>query len=548
MPQKKRNPEVSALWCKLFKLLPGYDPIKTSEDCLWDIKAADTVIDWIEHICLHVKGEKGGEPFLLEPWQKAAVGALFGWKRPDGTRRYREMFFYVPRKNGKTVLAATIALFVLTMDNERGMEIYSAAADHAQASLVYAHAAGMVAQKEALSQRLKVYKTTKTIVAENTFSSYKVISAEANTKHGFNSQLVIVDETHAQPDRELVDVLTTSTGARRQPLILHTTTSDFDRPSICNEKLDYAEKVRDGIIKDKAFLPILYIADEERWQDEKEWKRCNPNLGVSKSLDYMRREFQRAMETPAYENTFKRLELNIKTRVATKWLDLGAWDKGAEPIDVEALRGRTCYGGLDLGSTSDLTSLCLLFPEEVGYQALWYHWCPKDTAHRRKNRDRVDYLQWAAENLIELTPGNETDYRLIRNRIQAIADRYGMIEIAVDRLFQGAQLCQDLVDDMGEDHVIPFGMGYYSMAAPTQELERLVNRGELQHGGNALVRWMVSNTIVREDPAGNLKPDKSKSAEKIDGVVSCLMALGRAMIGAQAAGPSVYETRGLRTV
>jgi phage terminase large subunit-like protein len=532
-------------WRDLFSLLPDYDPIATAPPGYYfDEPAALHVLEWIPGVLKHVKGARGGQPFILEPWQEAFVACLFGWKQPDGTRRYRELFEYVPRKNGKTPVSAAIALYILTNDDEPGIEAYSAAADRDQAALVYAHAEGMVAQEPTLTKRLKIYKATKSIVCEETFSVYKVISAIANTKHGYNSHLVIIDETHAQPDRELVDVLTTSTGGRRQPLILHTTTADFERPSICNEKLDYATRVRDGFIRDPAFLPVIYEGNAEKWDDEAEWKRVNPNLGVSKSWDYMRREYVRAKETPSYEHTFKRLDLNIKTQIQVKWLDIHKWDACQGDVSRQSLARQTCFGGLDLGSTSDLTALCLVFPHEVGYAALWWFWVPEQTAHLRRNRDRIDYLGWAAQGWIELTPGNETDYRHIRTRINAIGDDYGIQELAVDRLFQGAQLCQDLVDDFGEDWVVPFGQGFYSMAAPTKELEVLVNRGELQHDGNPVARWNAGNCVVEMDAAGNIKPSKRRSAEKIDGMVSLLMGLGRAMVREQPK-KSVYEERGL---
>jgi phage terminase large subunit-like protein len=280
--KRKTQKPISSEWVKRFELIPGYDPVATAGDSIWDESDATHVINWIEGICQHVKGERGGEVVKLESWQEAVIGCLFGWKRPDGTRRYREMFFFVPRKNGKTFLSATIVLYVLCNDQESGMEIYSAAADREQAALVYAHAEGMVLQEPELAKRLKIYKTSKSIVNEATFDSYKVISAEAKTKHGFNTHLAIIDETHAQPNRELVDVINTSTSARRQPLIIHATTSDYEHPSICNEKLDYAQKVRDRVIDDSAFLPVLYEAEEEKWEEPQRMVARQPEYGCFK--------------------------------------------------------------------------------------------------------------------------------------------------------------------------------------------------------------------------------------------------------------------------
>jgi len=263
------------------KLIPGYDPEATGGDYTFNEDRA-RIACWFFHQCLkHVKGAKAGTALLLEPWQRAIVGNLFGWYRRDGTRRYREAFVFVPRKNGKTTLAAGIMLYMMFMDGEPGAELYSAAADREQATLVYEQAKGMVLADPDFSRMCKIYSTAKCIYDEKTNSSYKAVSAEANTKHGYNSHCVIIDELHAHKDRELVDVLITSTGSRTQPLVLHVTTSDYQRESICNEKYEYACQVRDGIIDDPSFLPVIYEASiDDDWKDPEIWAKANPNLGV----------------------------------------------------------------------------------------------------------------------------------------------------------------------------------------------------------------------------------------------------------------------------
>ncbi len=529
---------------EIIRLVPGYDPAATAGDCRFEPEAALRAIGFFEDCLVHIKGKWAGQPFLLEPWQKAILANLFGWKRPDGTRRYREAFIFVPRKNGKSLLAAGICCYMLFCDDEWGAEIYSAAAERDQAALVFEVAKQMVRAEPVLAEVARIY--TKSITIEQRGSSYKAISADASTKHGYNTHCAVIDELHAQRNRELVDVLATSTGARAQPLIVHITTSDFERISICNEKHGYASKVRDGIIEDPAFLPVIYEATrDDDWTDPATWRKANPNLGVSISEDYLAQECKRAQESPAFENTFKRLHLNIRTEQDVRWLSMERWDRCGGDVRPDWLVGERCWGGLDLGATADLTSLCLLFPDEKaeGYKALWWFWAPRDNAERRERRDRVPYLAWEKQGFLELTDGEETDYRVIRRRVGEIVERYRIVDLAVDRLFQGAELCQNLADDGIE--VVPFGQGFMSMAAPAAEFERLVNRGELRHGDNPVMRWMASNATVRMDPAGNIKPDKQRSREKIDGVVAAVMALGRAIVREEEV-KSVYQTRGVR--
>jgi len=523
---------VSSRLDEIAGLIPGYDPAERAGDCTFDEAAADRVLGFFGEILHHVKGKAAGNTFALEPWERAIVANLYGWKRPDGTRRYREAFIYVPRKNGKTTLVAGLALYMLTADGEPGSEVYSAAADRDQASIVFDVAKGMVLSEPELRSRCRVYPSFKSIQVDDSMSFYRAVSAESGTKHGLNPHLIIVDELHAQKRRDLVDTLMTSLGARDQPLAIFITTADFDRESICNEKHDYAKKVRDGIIDDQSFLPVLYEADkDDDWQDEAVWRRVNPNLGVSISVDYLQRECARAIEQPTYENTFKRLHLNIQTEQDVRWLILDRWDKCGGPLDRDQYKGRQCIGGLDIGSTSDLTALCLLFdaPEDrAGYDLLWWFWTPRAGAEQRERRDRVPYLTWARQGWLELTDGDETDYEHIRRRVNEIADDYPIGELAADRLFQGAQLVQSLAGD--GFNVVPFGQGYMSMAAPTVEFEKLVNRAELRHGDNPVMRWMASNVSVEMDAAGNIKPSKRKSTEKIDGVVAAIMAIGRALV------------------
>lgn len=518
---------IPAKWKKLFKLLPGYDPIATAGDCTFDAKVADRVCAFFPEYMTHIEGEFSGKPFELQKWQQALIGCAFGWKRPNGLRRYREVFQYVPRKNGKTTMIGALINLVAFCDQEPGAQIYSAAADREQAALVYRQTKGMIHNKPELEGLVQVYTSYKSISYPDNIV-YKALSADAETKHGYNTHFCVIDELHAQPNRDLVDVLTTSTGSRRQPLIWYITTSDFDRESICNEKLDYAKKVQAGIIEDSSFLPCVFEAsNDDNWESPKVWKKANPNYGISISEEYLRRECQRAKDMPTYLNTFKRLHLNIKTTSDVAWLTMDKWDKCGEKFDPSTLEGRECFAGLDLSTTTDVSSFVLVFPprtEAEGVYILPFFWIPGDSAERREKRDRVPYITWARDGLMTMTEGNVVDYRVLRRQINELAERFNIREIAADR-WNATQLLTDLMDDGHE--VIQYGQGYRDMSAPTKDLEALVMSGRLRHGGNKVLRWMASNVMLETDAAGNIKPSKKKSSEKIDGIVSTVMALGR---------------------
>jgi phage terminase large subunit-like protein len=550
-------------WPALLKSLPGYDPFATADGCWFDEKAAQLALDFFEDEqdgCLrHVEGALAGQRFRLEDWQRAFLGNLFGWKRTDGTgrtvRRYREALLYVPRKNGKTPLVAGLALFTLFCDGEAGAQCYVAAGDREQAGMLFRQARGMVEQDGALEARCRIYGGTaaggqsRSIVCEDVGSYLRVISADANTKHGGNTHLAVIDELHVQRDRDLYDVLRTSMASqnRPQPLLVCVTTADFMRDSLCNSVYDYACKVRDGVIKDPTFLPCIYeAAKDEPWDDPATWRKANPNLGVSVSLDYMAAECAKAKEVPAQENAYRRLHLNQRTEQDVRAIPMDKWracSQVSDPVKwraatLNAFARRTCFGGLDLGSTSDLCALALLFPPECHAERMadlterWtvlpFFWVPRETARQRARRDRVDYPLWIKQGFIFETEGDVTDYAKVRLDVGKLADEYGIQELAVDRVFQGAQLCTELMAD-GLD-VIAFGQGFLSMAAPVKRLLELIVSGELEHGNNPVLTWMAANAASEIDPAGNQKFSKKKSTEKIDGMVALAMALGRAMV------------------
>ena len=467
----------------------------------------------------HAKGELGGKPFVLERWQQEYVRRLF--ESRDGVRKVRTSLLAIPRKNGKSSLCAGIALKLL-LENEPGAEVYSCAADRDQARLVFEMAKVCVEQNASLRSRLKVYRNS--IVREETHSFYKALSAEAFTKHGLNAHGVIFDELHAQPDRELVDVMQTSMGAQRQPMLVYITTAGYDRKSVCWEMWKYAEAVASGAVKDESFLPAIYAAaPEDDWRSEATWRKANPNLGVSVKLDYIERECARAVEMPSYENTFRQLHLNQWTEQDTRWLRMDHWAQGNVACPA-TLAGRECWGGLDLATVYDTTALVLLFPLEDG--TFWvepHFWIPEENMRERVRRDKVQYDVWAKQGHLHLTPGNVTDFDQVRADINELAKKYAIRELAIDR-WNATQLANQLQGD--GVNVLGYGQGYGSMSGPAKVLESLVVSGKLLHGGHPVLAWQAGNVAIQHDHNGNIKPSKAKSNERIDGIVSLVMALG----------------------
>ncbi len=513
-------------------------------------------IDFIEFL-KHSKGEWYGQDFKLMSWQKKIIRKVFGTLNKDGTRQYRIAYIEIPRKNGKTEIGAAIALYLLIDDKEYGAEIYSAAGDRDQATLVYNAAAPMVRQSSALDRRCKIIDSVKRIVVYSTNSFYRVLSAEHKTKHGVNAHGVIFDELHVQPNRDLWDTLTTSGGTRSQPLVVAITTAGYDRNSICWQLHEYALKVSKGIVKDPTFYSKIYAADEnDDWEDEKTWFKANPALdnpsnkrysasaaAPFRSLKEMRDLYNKAKEMPALQNTFKRLYLNIWTSQETRWMDIKKWDATAGSVVEENLKGMKCFGGLDLSSISDITAFVLVFLQEGILKVLPYFFIPEDNMEERIKKDRVPYDVWVREGYIYKTPGNIIDYSFIEAKIDKCAKIFDILEIGYDP-WNASMLTQRLADNGME--MIEIRQGMKSLAAPTKQLETLILQKKIHHNANPVLRWMFDNIMVKQDAAGNLKPDKEKSNEKIDGIVALIMAVDRAMRNLDT--ESVYEDRGVITI
>ena len=488
--------------------------------------SANKVITFIEKGLVHTKGELANKPFILEEWQKNIISKLFGWKhKKTGLRKYRTLYLEVPRKNGKSTLIAGLSLYLLFADGEAGAEIYAAAAERKQAGIIHHQAKEMIEASPILTKHCKIFRDSVTF--KNSF--YRVISADAGTKHGFNAHAILIDELHAQKTRELFDVLTTSTGARRQPLTILITTAGYDKNSICGQMNNYSKKLLSNKIKDETFLPVIYSADkEDDWKKESTWKKANPNLDISVKKDYLKEMLNRAKNSPSFENTFKRLHLSIWTTTESLWIKQEVWDScNLFLVDTKKLKGKKCWAGLDLSSSIDISALVLIFPNEDGerFEVLPYFWIPKDNALERSRKDGVDYDLWIQQGLITATEGNVIDYKYIRKQIQDILTDYQIQNLAFDR-WGANQLVLDLQDDGCP--LEPFGQGFASMSNPTKCLETLLLGKKINHGNNKVLNWMSGNCQTSQDPAGNIKLEKKKSGRgnKIDGIVALVMALG----------------------
>ena len=506
---------------------------------------ADRAVAFINSL-KHTKGVWYGKNFELLPWQDKIVRDIFGTIKPNGYRQYNTAYVEIPKKQGKSELAAAIALYLTCGDGEYGAEVYGCAADRQQASIVFDVAVEMINQCPALKKRCKILASQKRIVYLPLKSFYQVLSAESYTKHGLNVHGVIFDELHAQPNRALYDVMLTGSGdARKQPLYFLITTAGTDRNSICWEVHQKAEDVIKGKKNDPTFYPVIYgIKDDDDWTDEKNWYKANPSLDITVDIEKIRAAFNNAKENPAEENLFRQLRLNQWVKQSVRWMPMDKWNLCSFPVDKERLKGRLCYGGLDLSSTTDITAFVLVFPpedEDGKYEVLPFFWLPEETLELRVRRDHVPYDTWKAKGLIMTTEGNVVHYGFIEKFIEELGTQYNIKEIAYDR-WGAVQMVQNL-EGMGFT-IVPFGQGYKDMSPPSKELMKLVLEKKIAHGGNEVLEWMVDNIYIKTDPAGNIKPDKEKSTEKIDGAIALIMALDRA-IRHNGQPESIYNQRGI---
>lgn len=531
---------------------------------VWDADAAGHALAFFGHL-RHSTGEWANQPFTLQAWQTFVIGSMFGWMRTDGTRRFRTAYVEVARKNGKSAMLAGTALYALVADGEPGAQVYAAATTRDQARIVFGEAERMVDASPALRARLT--RTVNNLAVLPTSSWFRPLSADASKMDGLNVHFAAVDELHEHPGPDIIQKLNTATGARRQPIIFEITTAGHDRHSVCRQHHEFSVKALEGIkpheAADSWFAYIAALDEGDDWADPEVWIKANPSLGVTVKADDLRRQIDEAREMPAQQNAIRRLRLNEWTEQATRWLDMTVWAEGGAPLDtnwrevnsdLEALEnrlsGKKCYGGLDLARVNDLSAFVLLFPpthdSTLGtiaeqWIALARFWVPEEDISRRARRDRVPYDVWRSQGFLFATPGNATDFAYIEQEIIALAGRFDIRDIGYDRTFAG-----EIVTNLQENglELVQFGQGFLSLTAPTAELERLVISRALWHGGHPVLRWNASNVAVRHDPAGNIKPDKERSRERIDGISALVNALGRALGGQD--GGSIYgDGRGL---
>lgn len=532
---------------------------------LWFDETAAKIAIAFYSVLRHWKGEWAGTPVHLEPCQQFWIWSLFGWKRDDGTRRFQTAYLEVARKNGKTTWAAGVGLFLGFVDGESGAEIYSAATKKDQAKIVHNDATQMVNRSPQLKQKIKSYRNNLHEISSG--SKFEPLASDTDSLDGLNAHGIIADELHAWRGNALWGVLKTSTGSRRQPLMMAITTAGVDQQGICYQQREYVAQILKGIIVDDDFWGIIYTLDkkldwpdlqvrgegesdpnqafEDDWEDEDCWVKANPLLGVSKKWRTMRNEAREAKNKPAELNNFLRWQLNIWTQAVTRWVNPIKWvECGDLTVDADELVGRTCYAGLDLSEVYDLTALQLVFPpveEDEPYKVLCFFWLPEDNMYERVRKASIPYDVWARMGFIELTPGNVVDYDFILAKLGDLAEKYDIRECGFDR-WGAAMVTQHMQEMFGNEWVVPIGQGFASMSPPMKELGKLISSTQIAHGNNPVLTWMADNLVAREDPAGNIKPDKEKSREKIDGMVALIMGIDRAT---RHGGVSKYENEEL---
>jgi phage terminase large subunit-like protein len=504
------------------------DELAIEEGCHFDPASGERVTKFLEIGCRQSKGEWAGKPLELIPWQRDFIMRLYGWRRADGTRRYRTFYLEIPKKNGKSTLLSGLALYHLIADDEPGAEVYTNAYDLSQARIIFDESANMVRSSPQLTKRLEVIPSAKRIIYPEKASKFQALSADVPSKDGVSASFTIFDELHRQRTPAMWDIFEFAGAARRQPLLGAITTAGYDRNSICYRQHEYTKKVNAGLVPDTAHLGVIYGADQaEDWSDPEVWKRVNPSMGYTLKLEDFEREVAKAKESPEKLNNFLRLRLNIWTNAAERFLSREKWDAcGVAIVDHESFEGAICYGGLDLASTTDIAALVLVFPDIDGnYEVLCRFWAPEEGAAKREEKDKVPYLTWARQGFLTLTPGDVIDYDYIRSEINDLAGKYDLRKLFADP-YNATQLGVQLQGDG-----IPIEMirqGFLSLSPPTKELERLVIGKRLKHGNNPVLNTHADNAVAVKDQAGNIKLSREKSTEKIDGMAALVNAIAAA--------------------
>lgn len=534
---------------------------------LWfDVEAATEAIEFFEEFLCLAGGDFEGRPFLLQPWQAFIVGSLFGWKCEDGSRRFRVAYIEIGKGSGKSPLAAGIGLYMLIADGEARAEVYAAATKKDQAMILFRDAIAMVDQSPALAGRLVKSGAPGrewNLAHLDSGSFFRPISSD-DGQSGPRPHCGLIDEVHEHKTPHVVDMMRAGTKGRTQALILEITNSGHDRDSVCWQHHEQSAQVLAGVLPSDSWFAYVCQLDVcepcreagktapvegcdacDDWRDPAVWIKANPNLGVSIQPKYLRELVDEARGMPSRQLAVKRLNFCTWTETENKWIGLGLWDACAGAVDAEALRGRPCYGGLDLSSTTDLTSLVLLFPPleaDETIDVLAWFWCPEVGVRMRSEVDRVPYTLWVQQGLIEATPGDVIDYGFIRERARAVAQLYELQETGFDP-HNALQLVNDLAGDGLTMAQVPQRFAVLSPA--TKELERLIRSRRIRHDGHPILRWNVSNAAARQDAQGNVMLVKPNRKARIDGAAAMVDAIDRMTRNAGEHGPSVYEQRGL---
>jgi phage terminase large subunit-like protein len=515
--------------------------------CHFSSASAEHVATFFRQFLRHSKGEWAGRSFELLPWQwEDVIAPLFGWLRASGVRRYSKAYVEIPKKNGKSTLAAAIGLYMLAGDNEEGAEVYSTATDRRQAGIVHDEAIRMVDASPELSAALEINRSSFNIAYPETKSFYRALAATPAGQEGLNAHCIIADELHVWYGRASWDALRYAFRARRQGLLFAITTAGTDPTSVCREQHDYSKAVAAGTVSDDRQFSYIRAADpKDDWSDPEVWKKANPSLGTIIRLDDLAADYREAEKTPSAQAAFKRYSLNLWSTSSTPWIDIAKWRECAAAFTEADLEGQTCYAGLDLALKRDTTAIALVFPWESKpggewrYRLLTYFFLPEDTAERQ--RTLIPWREWAEKGHIILTPGNVADFAFIRQFIVELAGRFNLRSLAFDRMF-AHQMSLQLKDDDGID-CLEFPQTIMAFAEPTATLERLILARDIEHNSNAVMDWQMGNVNVRRDANNNMRPVKPPDGEikKIDGPVAAIMGLLLAMRGEA---PSAYETPG----
>ncbi len=500
----------------------------------------------------HVDGEFVGQPVVLQPWQQFVLAMVFGWRQTaNGYRRFRTVYLSVARKNGKSTMIGGVGLYLLDADNESSARVYAVATKREQAMEIWEGALKLMQKSPALKKRIRHYKHKNSLVVENTMSKFVPLGRDSGTMDGLNVHGWLVDELHAHKTRDMWDIGRGGTGTRRQPLTIAITTRGVNSRGICYTIDNYVCSLLDRTAHNDAFFGVIYTLDEtDNWEDESVWIKANPSLGVNVSLIDMRDKMREALAMPSALSTFLVKHCNLWLQSEGRWVNTKKWRDCSSAVDPVALLGRPCYAGLDLSSNLDITAFELVFPpQDEGelWAVLSFFWIPADNIQARVKRDRVEYDAWVRDGFLYATPGDTIDHEYVLAEIGRLHTLYDIREIAFDRW--GASQVVLRLQGMGLE-VVTHGQGFADMGPAMRETERLIWGGMLAHGGHPALTWMAGNLMVARDPAGNLKPDRDKSHEKIDGMVAMAMAIGRAVRhgAAEADAGSVYDTRGVQGV